>query len=612
MCQLGWVAASLGLGPVVPYGCAQREPDKPSPPVTRPVDPAPEPPPVQTPAEPAGIPGPDPAPQAAAGDGWWFTEITDEVGLHMIHDVGVEGDFRFEEIAASGCALADFDGDGRLDIYLINGTTHHRRGGTDPAPEASMDRLFRQMADGSFVDVTLQSGLRATGYGLGCAVGDYDNDGDSDLYVTNFGPDKLWRNNGDGTFSDVSTAAGIDNDLWSVPAAFVDYDRDGLLDLYVGNYVLDPNSASCYDTAGRRDYCGPQNFLPAVDTLYHNEGDGRFRDVSAAAGITAASGPAFGIVCADFNGDGWDDVYVANDGTNNLLWINQQDGTFVETATVAGCAYNRDGAAEGGMGIALGDVDGDDRLDLFITHLQNETNTLYRGAAHESWADATDRSGLGMSSYPYTGFGTGLLDIDHDGDLDLIVANGAVKRRNHPVPGAAVDEYWLRYAEPNLLYVNDGTGKFTEMSGRAGPLCTRAEVSRGLAFGDIDGDGDLDVLMTHADGPARLFRNDTPKQGRWLIVRAVDPRLNRDAIGAVVSVRVGDRRLRRTVIAAYSYASSSQPIAHFGLGDNGHIDEITVRWPDGMAERFDGVPVDSAVELLRGTGRTIAALEPGQ
>ncbi len=601
MCQLGCVAASLGLGSVVPYGCAEREAETPA-----------EPPTVHTPAEPAEAPGPDPAPRAAAADKAWFTEITKAVGLQMNHDAGVEGDFHFEEIAASGCALADFDGDGRLDIYLVNGTTHHRRGGTDPAADAPTDRLFLQTADGSFVDVTAQSGLQATGYGFGCAVGDYDNDGDPDLYVTNFGRDKLWRNEGNGTFSDATAAAGIDNDLWSVAAAFVDYDRDGLLDLYVGNYVLDPNSASCYDTAGRLDYCGPQNFLPAVDTLYHNEGGGRFRDVSAEAGITAAWGPALGVVCADFNGDGWDDVYVANDGTRNLLWINQQDGTFVETATVAGCAYNRDGAAEGGMGIALGDVDGDDRLDLFITHLQNETNTLYRGAAHESWADTSDRSGLGMSSYPYTGFGTGLLDIDHDGDLDLLVANGAVKRRNRPVRGAAVDEYWLRYAEPNLLYLNDGTGKFTEMSWRAGPLCTRAEVSRGLAFGDIDGDGDLDVLMTHADGPARLFRNDTPKQGRWLIVRAVDPRLNRDALGAVVSVRTGDRTLRRTVIATYSYASSSQPVAHFGLGDIGRIDEVTVRWPDGMSERFDGVPVDSAVELQRGTGQAIAAPEPAR
>ncbi len=519
---------------------------------------------------------------------WRFTEITDQAGLGMVHNAGVAGDYRFEEIMGAGCAMFDFDGDGRLDIYLVNG--------------AGADRLYRQMPDATFTDVTGSSGIEAAGYGMGCAVGDFNNDGHPDLFLANFGSDQLWRNNGDGTFTDVTATAGVGDDLWSVSAAFVDYDRDGLLDLYVARYVLDPNSSGCFDTSGRADYCSPQNFDPAPDVLYHNEGGGRFRDVSAESGITAASGPGLGVVCADFTGDGWDDVYVANDGTANLLWVNRHDGTFQDAATLAGCAYNRNGDAEAGMGIAIGDVDHDGRLDLFVTHLHNQTNTLYRGAAYDSFVDATDASGLGMTSYTTTGFGTALLDIDHDGDLDLVVANGAVTRRSRPADGAEVGAYWQFYAEPNLLYVNDGSGRFTDVSSASGALCARPEVSRGLAVGDLDGDGDLDILVTSAGGNVRLFRNDVTKDGHWLTVRAVDPALKRDALGAVVTVRAGQRSLSRTIIAAGSYASSSQPIAHFGLGDATQIDHITVRWPDGSEERFGGVPADTHIELQRGAG----------
>ncbi len=517
-----------------------------------------------------------------------FTEITDSAGLDVTHDAGVSGKFRFEEIMGSGCAMFDYDADGRLDIYLVNG--------------AGPDRLYRQTPDGTFTDVTASSGIKALEYGMGCAVGDFDNDGHPDLFLANFGADQLWRNNGDGTFTDVTAAAGVGDDLWSVSAAFADYDRDGLLDFYVARYVLDPNSSGCFDTSGRPDYCSPQNFEPAPDTLYHNEGGGRFRNVSSESGITAVSGPGLGVVCADFTDDGWDDVYVANDGAPNFLWINQRDGTFEDGATLAGCAYNRNGDAEAGMGIAVGDVDHDGLLDLFVTHLRNQTNTLYRGAAHESFVDATDASGLGMSSYPMTGFGTGLLDIDHDGALDLAVVNGAVMRRSRPASGAEVSEHWKWYAEPNLLYLNDGSGRFADVSSEAGSLCARREVSRGLAFGDIDGDGDLDMLVTNTGGVARLYRNDVAKRGHWLTVRAVDPALNRDALGAVVTVTAGGRTLTRTIIAASSYASSCQPIAHFGLGDVTGVDRITVRWPDGSEERFDGVPFDRHIELHRGAG----------
>ncbi len=565
---------------------------------------------VRSDAEPTPAPG---AVTAAAEPGStapvidkdrWFVEITDEVGLRFVHDAAVEG-YRFEEATPPGCALFDYDGDGRLDLYLINGGAAHR----DPAAAPVTDRLFRQQSDGTFADVTEEAGVRESAYGMGCANGDYDNDGDQDLYVTNLGPDRLLRNNGDGTFSDVTDAAGIRNDLWAVSAAFFDYDRDGLLDLFVSNYVLDSGSARCYDNSGRPDYCGPESFPPSPDKLFHNEGGGRFRDVSVESGIASAPGPGLGVVCADFNRDGWDDVYVANDGAANFLWINRHDGTFEETAVVAGCAFNRDGDAEAGMGIAVGDADRDGWLDIFVTNLWNETNTFYHATGGGYFADETDMRGLGMSSFNFTAFGTCFGDMDHDGDEDLMVANGAVKRRPWPSANVEAAEYWRLYAEQNLFYLNDGAGRFENVSADVGPICTRAEVSRALVFGDLDNDGDLDVVITNDGGPVRIFRNDVPKVGRWLIVRARDPALRRDALGAFVTVAAGGQTFQRTIVATAGYAAGREPVAHFGLGPVTRIEHVTVRWPDGSMERFDEVTLDAEVVLMRGTG-TAAGVRP--
>jgi hypothetical protein len=538
----------------------------------------------------------------------WFTEITDTLHPPMIHDTGVEGGYRYEEIMTPGCALLDYDGDGRLDIYFSNGGVNHRRDPADADPQTPpvMDRLYRQSDDGTFVDVTETTGLRATGYGMGVVVGDYDNDGDPDIYLANFGPDQLWQNNGDGTFTDVTEQSGIDSSLFSVSGCFFDYDRDGMLDLYVTDYLLDANAKQCFDLSGRVDYCGPTACLPARDKLFHNEGGGRFRDVSVASGIASAAGRGLGVLCADLNGDGWDDIYVANDANRNFLWMNRHDGTFEDAATVLGCAYNRDGSVEAGMGVAIGDVNGDGTLDLFVTHLKGETNTMYLGGDSGSFLDATDSSGLGFSSTAYTGFGTGLADLDHDSDLDLLIVGGAVKRRSRVWPGAETIDYWKIYAEPNLMFVNDGTGRFRDASMEAGPICTRVEVSRGLALGDIDRDGDLDAVVAQAGGPCRVYRNDMPKQGRWLMVRAVDPALNRDAVGAVVTLSAGGRTSRRTISASLGYASSVPPVAHFGLGAVDRIDELTVRWPDGSKERFTGPTLDAVVELRRGGGEAVA------
>jgi hypothetical protein len=600
--RAGCAAAAI-LGAVIVPACGGGDPA--APPAAPVASTAPTPVAAETSA-PAAAPAA--APDETAGP--WFTEITDTLHPPMIHDAGAEGDYHYEEIMTPGCGLFDYDNDGRLDIYFVNGGVNHRRGPGAPEPDPAtltMDRLYRQLEDGSFADVTEASGLRATRYGMGCAVGDYDNDGDLDIYLPNFGPDQLWRNNGDGTFTDVTEASGIVSDLWSVTGCFFDYDRDGLLDLYVTDYLLDANAKQCFDLSGRLDYCGPTACLPARDKLFHNEGGGRFRDVSEASGIASLAGRGLGVVCADFDDDGWIDLYVANDANQNFLWINKHDGTFEDAATLLGCAYNRDGSVEAGMGVTTGDADGDGKIDVFVTHLKGETNTMYRGGVGGSYVDATDASGLGFSSTAYTGFGTGLIDFDHDTDLDLIIVGGAVKRRSHVWPGAETAEFWKIYAEPNLFFINQGNGRYADASKQAGAICTRVEVTRGLALGDIDGDGDLDAVLAQADGPCRVYRNDMPKQGRSLIVRAVDPALNRDAIGAVVSVTAGGRTQVRTISASLGYASSSPPVAHFGLGPAAGIEKVTIRWPDGMMEQFAGPFPDPAVELRRGSGDVVVA-----
>ena len=525
----------------------------------------------------------------------WFTEITEQVGIDFKHESGVTGEFHLPEIMGAGAALFDFDGDTDLDIYLTNGNR------TVPAmawADAPLNRLYRQEPDGTFVDVTAQSGLGDGGYGMGVAIGDIDNDGDLDVYVCNVGIDRLYRNEGDGTFRNV--AAGADG--WSSSAAFFDFDLDGHLDIYIARYVDYEPDSPCFDTAGRRDYCSPLVFTPARDVLLHNDGGGTFSDVSGPAGFSATAAAGLGVVCEDFNNDGWPDVYVANDGYPNNLWLNQGGGVFRDDGLLLGAAYNLQGEEEAGMGVTAGDLDNDGDPDLFMTHLGRESNTLLRNlGGSRGFTDVTGQCGLGPSSMPYTGFGTAALDVELDGDLDLVVANGRVFRRD-PVAGTLLPPPWDVYAEFNLLYLNDGSGAFTLLGPPAASLCRPLEVSRGLAVGDVDGDGDLDVLLSNVHGPARLYRNDAPRQGHWLAVRAVDPRLGRDAIGARICVTAGGRRLYRTISGSFGYISSSQLRSHFGLGDAVEVSKIEVRWPDGRRESFRGVKADRAVVLIRGEG----------
>jgi hypothetical protein len=415
---------------------------------------------------------------------------------------------------------------------------------------------------------------------MGVAVGDVDNDGDPDVYVTNHGPDALYRNDGDGSFTEVTRRAGIDNPGWGSSAVFFDADADGDLDLYVANYLADDPAVVCTDAAGRRDYCGPEGFAGVADRLYRNRGDGTFTDVSAAAGIAAVAGKGLGVAAADLDADGDQDLYVANAGEPNLLWINRGDGTFEDRALELGAAVDELGRAQAGMGIAVGDADGDGALDLLVTHLRGESDTLYRAAGRLGFVDATAAAGLAGPSLPLTGFGTGFADFDRDGDLDLAVVDGRVTR-GPPLTASDPPSPWDPYAEPALLLLNDGGGRFRDATAAAGPGVTAPFNGRGLALGDLDDDGDVDLVATAGGGRVRLLLNRVPAPGRWLAVRVVDAATGRTAAGSTVTVTAGGRRMVRVVAPGGSYLSSGDPRVHFGLGDAARVDEFRVRSPLG-------------------------------
>jgi hypothetical protein len=534
----------------------------------------------------------------------WFKDVTEEVGLQFTHDAGPVGDYFMPQQVGSGAALFDFDGDGRLDVYLL------QNGG----PKGPTSQLFQQTKDGHFHNVSVGSGLDIAGHNMGVAIGDVNNDGRPDVLVTQYGGVKLFLNKGDGTFQDVTEASGLVNPAWGTSAAFFDYDRDGWLDLVVVNYVdYDPTSP-CKWRTGRQDFCAPRNFRGRVSRLFHNVSwktgtgqDGkevRFEDVSASSHLGRVPGPGLGVVCADFDGDGWVDVFVANDGEPNRLWINQKNGTFKEDAVLRGVAYNGVGQAQAGMGIALGDVDGDGLLDLFVTHLGEEANTLWKQGPRGLYQDQTARARLMSPLWRGTGFGTVLADFNHDGALDLAVANGRV------AAGPRMDEralgpFWSAYGERNQLFANDGQGRFQDVSPFNAAFCGHYNVARGLVRGDVDGDGAQDLLITTIAGPARLFRNVATERGHWLTVQAFDPKLRRDAIGSEVRIRAGGRERVSWLHPSESNLCSSEPTAHFGLGSSERIDAITIVWPDGSRETFKGpkwVAVDRAIQLNKGEG----------
>ena len=562
---------------------------------------------------------------ASAGEAW-FADRAEESGIDFVHFNGASGRLYVSEILGPGAAMLDFDGDGDLDVYIVQG----RRLGpavaegpttVPPGGRPSGDRLYRNdlvvHADGTrtlrFTDVTAGSGLDGAAYGMGVAAGDVDNDGRVDLYRTALGSNQLFRNNGDGTFTDVTGQAGVGDPRWSVSASFSDLDRDGWLDLFVGNYLdhrFDAPQPECFTRTGERDYCGPSAFASVPDRLYRNRGDGTFTDVTISAGVAREYGAALGVAAFDADGDGWTDVYVANDGEPNLLWINGGDGTFENGALLAGAALNDNGRTEGSMGVDAGDFDGDGDDDLFMTHLTRETNTLYVNDGLGLFEDRTATIGLGAPSLAYTGFGTAWLDFDNDGWLDLLAVNGAVQASHRRFaggaggpPGGAGEP--LPLDQPNQLFRNLGNGRFDEVTRRAGPVFGLSEVSRGAAFGDVDNDGDVDVLVTNNAGRARLLINDLGNRHRWIGLRLVGGRGRRDMLGARVGVfRDGGHPLWRRARADGSYASANDPRVLVGLGGADTVRRVRVAWPSGREEDWTDLPPGGWLTLEEGTGES--------
>ena len=565
-----------------------------------------------------GGPRSEVSPNQAQAPTEWFTDETEAAGLAFVHFNGMSGEYYFPEHLAPGVGLLDYDGDGDLDVFLVQG----RMIGTGKTLKDALvrpqegqlplkSRLFRNdleiHGDGTrslrFVDVTHESRIDADGYGMGVATGDFTNDGCVDLYVTNFGPNQMFRNNCDGTFTDVSRETGVADAGFSVSASFFDYDRDGWLDLFVGNYVhysVDAN-AVCRGLIGGRDYCSPRVYRAQPDRLYRNEQGRIFVDVTTEALRGGHFGPALGVVAADYDADGWIDLFVANDGEANQLWINQRNGTFEDRAGLAGVAFNADGKAVAGMGVDAGDFDNDGDEDVFLTTLTTEAKTLFVNNGSATFEDRSARSGLGAAGFPYTGWGTAWIDVDNDSWLDLLTVNGTIQaqegRPGNPYP----------YDQRKQLFHNRGNGGFEEIGAGAGPAFQISEVGRGAAFGDIDNDGAVDVVIANDNGPARLLVNRVGRRNHWLGLRLVGGSdIPRDMLGARVAiVRSSGPPLWRRARADGSYASANDPRVLAGLGASSEAPRVRVSWPGGRVEEWSTVPIDRWTTLREGSGRTV-------
>ena len=522
-----------------------------------------------------------------------FTEISSQAGINFKHVLSAEKKYIVESMSG-GVALFDYDNDGYLDIYFVNSLT------VDLARSHQTSRsiLYHNNLDGTFTDVTNKSGLGDIGFGMGVAAGDFNNDGLLDLYVTCLGPNHLFKNNGNGTFTDVTTKAGVSDPRWSTGAAFVDYDNDGKLDLFVANYVdFDLNHLPEFGQGRTCQFkgvpvqCGPRGLPGAGDSLYHNNGDGTFTDVSKKAGVSDPNGYyGMGVICSDFDDDGLVDIYVANDSTPNFLYHNNGDGTFKEVGFISGTAVNGSGKEQGSMGVTLGDYDHDGMLDLFLTNFDDEYNTLYHNDGRGSFSDVSYAAKVAAVSLPYVGWGTKFIDYDNDGWVDLFVANGhAYPQRDH-------------YRQRMLVHHNNRDGTFDEVAAQLSSSLMENRVSRGVAFGDIDNDGDVDIVVNDLDGSPQVFRNDGGNVNSSILITTVGVKSNRDGIGARVKVVSGGVTLVDEVRSGGSYISQNDLRLHFGLEQRTKIDLVEVRWPSGVIDKVSNLAANKIITLKEGKG----------
>ncbi len=521
-----------------------------------------------------------------------FTDQTQAAKINFRHNNGASDHRYLPETMGSGCLFFDYDNDGHLDIFLVNSGKTCANPSKHRSNPDEMNVLYRNNGDGTFTDVTKQSGFEKNyGFGMGCISADYDNDGDADLYLTNYGSNQLYRNNGDGTFSDVTTQASVGDSRWSVSASFGDFNLDGYLDLYVVNYLdYQIETAHPCILEGVHIYCGPHEYPGAQDTLYQNNGDGTFTDVTKMAGVEN-EGKGLGVLFTDYNDDGKPDIFVANDAVEDFLYHNNGDGTFKDVAVSAGIAYNSEGRATASMGIANGDYDNDGLLDLFVTNFSLEVNSLFHNDGDGFYTMTTFETGLAEPSFSQLGFGTQFLDADNNGTLDLFVTNG------HVWDNVAEITSSLSYKQKCQFFANMEEGKFTDISETVGEFFTHPVVARGTAIGDYNNDGDMDILVSCCGGNPVLLRNDNQVNNNWLKIKLVGNTSNRDGIGSKVIVRTGDFTQIKEVTSGGSYASGSDNSIHFGLGNHSEVETIEVKWQSGHIQKLKNISVNQVVYI---------------
>jgi hypothetical protein len=525
-----------------------------------------------------------------------FTNVAVEAGITFKHENGASAQKYMPETMAGGSIIFDYNNDGWPDLFFVNGGSF-----TDKQKAAAARHgLYRNNKNGTFTDVTAGSGIGVSGFGMGACSADYDNDGWPDLYITSFGGNKLYHNNGNGTFTDVTEKAGVGSKLWSASCAFGDVDNDGHVDLFVTNYVDFGvnNNKYCVFSGDTRVYCHPNVYNGQPDILYRNNGDGTFTDISKQAGIYRTTGKGLGVVFGDYDGDGWTDIYVANDSVPNFLFHNKGKGVFEEVALLAGVAVGNDGQPLAGMGTDMGDIDGDGLLDIFVTNLDRQTHSLYRNLGKGLFANITFESGVGEATLPFVGFGALFFDYDNDMDLDLAIANGDV------IDNVSMFRDSTSYFQRKLLLQNDGTGKFKDVGPASGTGFALKKAGRSLSAGDIDNDGDLDLLIGNVGQSPDLLRNEGGNKLNSLLIRTIGSKSNRDGIGARLKLTVGGKTLVREVKAGSSYLSQSDMRVHFGMGHAARAERLEIRWPSGTVDALENVEANQILTVTEGRGVT--------